>query len=236
MASSFAKKMASFSASTWASALAAVPVVMWANDSLFSLYRVKGSSMEPSLRHGDIIVVRKSDGIWQKQTRKEEDPMLAFQRQHQADLERRYCHSNGASWLIHKPPMPVVDDIVVFKDPTQYPWSYSVKRVVGLGQQIVMMPSNRYKPTSPYQMDAGEPEMLAAMRVASPSVPPYSLWVEGDNVVNSLDSSTCHGAITKKLLVGVAEYRIWPPTRIGKLGQATDLRKDPKPYSYWPHV
>jgi len=238
MASAFAKQLSAIPASSWASALAAVPVLLWTNDTLFSLYRVKGSSMEPSLKHGDILVVRKSDGIWQKQTRKEEDPMLNFQRQQQADLERIHCHSNGSSWLLHRPPAPVVDDIIVFKDPTEYPWKYSVKRIVGLGQQIVMMPSNRYKPASQFQMDNdnGTQDSLAAMRLASPCVPPYSLWVEGDNLRNSLDSSTDHGPITKKLLVGIAEYRIWPPTRIGKLGPSTDMRQDPKPYSYWPQI
>lgn len=193
--------------------------------------------MEPSLRHGDIVVVRKSDGIWQKQTRnKTEDPIVTFQRQQQIDLEKIHCHSNGVSWLIHKPPIPVVDDIVIYKDPTEYPWKYSIKRIVGLGQQIVMMPSNRYKPASQFQMDAGRDVTFSSMRVASPSVPSYSLWLEGDNIANSKDSTTSHGPVTKKLLVGVAEYRIWPPTRIGKLGASTDLRQDPKPYSYWPQV
>lgn len=186
------------------------------------------------------MVVRKSDGIWQKQTRKEEDPVLTFQRQQQIDLERTHCHSNGVSWLIHKPPIPVVNDIIIYKDPTEYPWRHCIKRVVGLGQQIVMMPSNRYKPASKYQMDnstgTGTHEMFSSMRVASPCVPSYSMWVEGDNIANSKDSSTSHGAISKKLLVGVAEYRIWPPTRIGKLGSSTDLRGEPKPYSYWPQM
>ncbi len=236
MAASFAKQIVAIPAGVWASALATVPILLWANDSLFSLYRVSGSSMEPSLRHGDIVVVRKSDGIWQKQTRKEEDPMLTFQRRHQIDLEKIHCHSNGVSWLLHKPPTPIVDDIVVYKDPTEYPWKYSIKRVIGLGQQVVMIPSNRYKPTSSFQIDTVTPETFSSMRVASPCVPSLSLWVEGDNFTNSKDSSTSHGPVTKKLLVGVAEFRIWPPTRVGRIGPSTDRRQEPKPYSYWPQV
>ncbi len=49
-------------------------------------------------------------------------------------------------------------------------------------------------------------------------VPPYCMWVEGDN--DDLSASTSrrgHGAVSKKLLVGIAEYRVWPPWRIGKL-------------------
>ena len=239
MAANFIRgKLSSVSGTAWASALAAVPILIWANYSLFSLYRVSGSSMEPSLKHGDIVIVRKADGIWQKQTRKDEDPLLTFQRRQQIDLEKIHCHSNGVSWLIHKPPTPVLDDIIVFKDPSEYPWKYSIKRVVGLGQQVVMMPNNRYPATSNFQLDKeiGSRDAGTSMRIASVCVPTLSLWVEGDNIANSKDSLTSHGPISKKLLVGVAEYRIWPPTRIGRLGPYTDLRQEPKPYAYWPHV
>lgn len=47
-------------------------------------------------------------------------------------------------------------------------------------------------------------------------VPPFGLWVEGDNDDLSTSNSG-HGAVSKKLLVGIAEYRAWPPWRIGKL-------------------
>ena len=48
-------------------------------------------------------------------------------------------------------------------------------------------------------------------------VPPYCIWVEGDNFDNSVDGSRSHGPLSKKLLVGIAEYRLWPPWRAGKL-------------------
>ena len=61
-------------------------------------------------------------------------------------------------------------------------------------------------------------EYLTGMRVVTTSVPWYSIWVEGDNTSNSRDSRyEDHGPVSKKLLVGVAEYRVWPPWRIGKL-------------------
>ena len=53
------------------------------------------------------------------------------------------------------------------------------------------------------------------------TIPPYSLWVEGDNhKVQSYDSRPSpthqsHGPISKKLVVGIAEFVVWPPTRIG---------------------
>jgi hypothetical protein len=44
------------------------------------------------------------------------------------------------------------------------------------------------------------------------SVPDYSSYVEGDNKANSVDSrNSVHGAVSKNLLVGVAEYVLWPP-------------------------
>jgi hypothetical protein len=49
-------------------------------------------------------------------------------------------------------------------------------------------------------------------------VPPYCIMVEGDNLSTSEESDRIgHGPLSKKLLVGVAEYRLWPPWRIGKL-------------------
>jgi len=221
-------------ATAWASALAATPIFFWTQDSLLSLYRVNGSSMEPSLSHGDIVIVRKSDGIWQRKTRTDEDPMITFQREHQRDLEQTHCNANGVGWLLHRPPMPVVGDVIVFQDPGEYPPRYNIKRIVGLGQQIIMMPSNR---RTPYPKSTMDDEYIGtSMKVVTPCVPNYSLWVEGDNTANSSDSSSNHGPISKKLLVGIAEYRVWPPTRIQKLGPDTDLRQGPKPYSYWPNV
>jgi len=48
------------------------------------------------------------------------------------------------------------------------------------------------------------------------SVPPYSVWVEGDNK-NYSEDSVNHGPISKKLLVGQAARIIWPPSRWSKL-------------------
>ena len=53
------------------------------------------------------------------------------------------------------------------------------------------------------------------------TIPPYSLWVEGDNhKIQSYDSRPSpthqsHGPLSKKLVVGIAEFVVWPPTRIG---------------------
>jgi signal peptidase I len=258
----FRNKVASIPASTWASMVAAVPVMVWVHDSFVSLVRVRGSSMEPTLRDGDILVVRKSDGLWQKYTRRTRandqyvngngsgnvnDVDLERRRQDERDrsldFEKVHCSSNGPSWLVHKPPMPVTGNLVVYKDPSAYYNSpkWNIKRVVGLGGQVVLLPSNRFRKSSTTTTsttttssdDDGIDTRSMRMRIASPCVPPYSLWVEGDNFAKSEDSAR-HGPISKKLLVGIAEYRIWPPTRMGSLQDCDDERSEPKPQSYWP--
>jgi hypothetical protein len=100
----------------------------------------------------------------------------------------------------------------------------------------VMVPFNRFRssPKTSFRMDdTGD----TSMRIATPSVPPYSLWVEGDNVNNSLDSNNYHGPVSKKLLMGIAEYVVWPPTRMGKLphhNMGDNASSGPQSRSYWP--
>jgi len=54
------------------------------------------------------------------------------------------------------------------------------------------------------------------------------VWVEGDNHTNSSDSRD-HGPVNQKLVMGVAEYVLWPPSRMGKLQtQVIDEHR-----SYW---
>jgi signal peptidase I len=45
----------------WRSIGATIPLVVWIRDSFFNIYRVKGSSMEPTLQNNDIVIVRKCD-------------------------------------------------------------------------------------------------------------------------------------------------------------------------------
>jgi hypothetical protein len=48
-------------------------------------------------------------------------------------------------------------------------------------------------------------------------VPENTIWVEGDNCKDSQDSYTTYGAISKKLIVGVVDRIIWPPSQIGEV-------------------
>lgn len=138
------------------SAVAALPLAIWLHDNFFSLCLVRGSSMEPTLFDGDILVVRKSDGFWQRWTRPDNDTTLngddrredqkitqsankrwAIERKHMLAYEREHCNSNGSIGLLRKPPIPIKEDIVVFKDPGKYPDRWNIKRAVAFGGQLV---------------------------------------------------------------------------------------------------
>jgi hypothetical protein len=48
------------------------------------------------------------------------------------------------------------------------------------------------------------------------NIPPYSIWVENDTKLDSGDSRI-FGPVSKKLVLGQADYIIWPPSRWGKI-------------------
>jgi signal peptidase I len=99
--------------------------------------------MEPSLKDGDILLVRKSDNmLWQYWNNKTSDKLSesverTFQRDRLEEFEALHCSTTPS--IIQKPPMPLTGDVVVYKDPRDYnpQQKMNIKRVVGLGGQIV---------------------------------------------------------------------------------------------------
>jgi len=250
--------------------------------------------MEPTLYDGDIVVVRSADGFWQRWTKRQDikspqhngesgfvdddddddesyidddDSRWSYERRRVLQYEGEHCNVNSTPDLILRcPPIPVTGDIVVFQDPTTYfpNHSWNIKRVIGLGGQLVLVPFDDDDDADNDDRNGGHrnnhirdsdtnnnnnnnsrrrrrrfrslDEYRTGMKIATTSVPPYSLWVEGDNKNNSNDSRTRrrlrrntdtvdvaasgrHGPVSKKLLIGIAEYRIWPPWRFGKLSK-----------------
>jgi len=179
--------------------------------------------MEPTLFHGDILVVRKADGFWQrlkmpasfrmKEGKNNHESIIdndehAIKRERILAYERQHCNSNGHIGLLRKPPTPVTGDIVIFKSPDKYPDQWSIKRTIAIGGESVVT-----------RLRTSNAVRQGRVQTESAYVPPYCIWVEGDNSDKSVDSfdSRSHGPLSKKLLVGIAEYRLWPPWRAGKL-------------------
>ena len=130
------QRIASVPASSWASAVAALPVMIWIHDSFFSLCRVKGSSMTPTLQDGDVVIIRKADGFFWKRNPNEDTERL-FERQALQKWEQTHCSQPSHSPILQKPPVPLTGEVVVYKDPETYQSRWNIKRVIGLGGQVV---------------------------------------------------------------------------------------------------
>ena len=178
----------------WKTTLASVPVMVWARDSLVGLCRVQGTSMEPNLHHGDIVLVRKCDfGTLVDVVlslivgdRKENDPMSKNSTTERARLVR-YESVQGitthapVSRLYETPPLALTGQVVVFQDPTTFPPQLTVKRVIGVGGQWVRLSSSTQ--TQPSQRQSQFYAQRQRIPRQTTSVPPYSLYVEGTVLV-----------------------------------------------------
>lgn len=186
--------------------------------------------MEPSLQDGDILLVRKADIFpthqWKKWTSQELDEEENEENQNalrvialDAQSDRPIGETITGYTYLHPPTIHRPGSVIVFRAPDteKYP-EYRVKRVIGLGGQIVQSGSSWFK---------------------IEKVPNFGLWVEGDNhddenegehqKAKSVDSRT-YGAISKNLVIGVAERVVWPPSRWGLVPSITP----PFPRSWWP--
>lgn len=202
-----------------------VPPIIFFNDKFYSLYRVEGSSMEPAIHHGDVLLVRKSDvfpvNTWKRLTSVATSYEEEEERQNSMRVMALDAQSGrpiGEFWTgytyLNPPMIHQLGSIIIFRAPDagKYPSSeYRVKRVVGLGGQLCRAAGNFH------QLE---------------DVPPFSLWVEGDNQGSngnmSIDSRT-YGAVCKNNVIGIAERIVWPPTRWGVLPSLTP----PVPRSWW---
>jgi signal peptidase I len=87
--------------------------------------------MEPSLRDGDVLVVRKADIL----------PLVA-RNDSEEDMKWRAhilkYEGHQRSILLARPPMVMPGDVIVFCSPkAAFPNEYRIKRVMGLGGQMV---------------------------------------------------------------------------------------------------
>ena len=146
------------------SAAAALPLVICMRDSFFSLCEVQGSSMEPNLKHGGILLIRRADfpilrGFGDgpdkrtiakdildiKETDDEHDTSLSSlvmksRRLRECEYQHHLARENSSVWF-RCPPWPMRGQIVTYRSPYQYPTELCIKRVVGVAGQVVSMNS-----------------------------------------------------------------------------------------------
>jgi signal peptidase I len=206
---------------------------------MFSLARIHGTSMEPSLHDGDLILIRKSDrGVFVEslvrlvQGEAGVGSSTAFDQAKNGKLLRSEVHGllQYAPVQIRRPPAALTGHGVVYKSPlAAFPNQLAVKRVIGLGGQYLRRSAGG---TSRHGHGHGHGRQHPMTRIVS--VPDYSLYVEGDNKANSVDSrNPVHGAVSKNLLVGVAEYVLWPPSRWQRIKRVPEKDANGKPRAYW---
>jgi signal peptidase I len=137
--------------------VAAVPLLVCFRDNMFSLCKVQGSSMEPTLQNGDILLIRKADfpimgrvmmacnnsnkthdnndndndvndDKLEEETKK--------RRLRENEFQRFAARENQAVW-VRWPPSPMRGQIITYKSPDAYPPDLVIKRVIGLAGQVV---------------------------------------------------------------------------------------------------
>lgn len=194
--------------------------------------------MEPTLKDGDVVLVRKFDvvpcgnnddsnlqspsALSEGNRHSNEIPIMSYHWWHMNQIDKMYERSNNAfsfrSWwqtgtrfVVLSTINPLPGTVIIFASPIDFPVKLCLKRVLAQEGQRCRpshMGNNSYR--------------------SIVHVPENTIWVEGDNRKGSEDSSTSYGAISKKLIVGVVDRIIWPPSRIGKVP-----RIDPPLYRSW---
>ena len=108
-------------------------------------------------------------------------------------------------------------DIVVFKAPPNEP----DKGIHDLIKRVIALPGDTFQETNGIVYVNGEkmnePYALAdtpGKNYAETTIPAGDIWVMGDNRSDSSDSRV-FGAIDQNLIVGKAQFRVWPLGRFG---------------------
>jgi len=198
-------------------AIASLPALLYVRDQVGGLCRVRGGSMEPDLHDGDWLWVRKCDSGSllraakatitgsddDNNPRKDDDE----ERQRVVRYEMLQGITNHVGLLLARPPAVAAGDIVVYQLPTELNKEYLVKRCIGVGGMWV----RQEHPADPYY------KTNEAYQYRLQALPPFTVYVEGSNKEQSVDDSRKHGPISKNLVVGIAEYVVWPPTRWQRL-------------------
>jgi signal peptidase I len=187
-----------------ATAVAALPFLTAIRDTTFSFATVKGESMAPTLKSGDVVLVRRRDfPSWL---------VGLITGESKDDVQKRVDRNDWMQGIMATQLTTVPGEIVVVRNPlvlnnnnnnnnnknagVQSDRLY-IKRVIGVGGQWLV-----------------HSNLSNAFRLEE--LPSYTVFVQGDNVDHSIDSRLL-GPISRNLVVGKAEYIVWPPSRWQRL-------------------
>ena len=126
------------------------PILFCFHDIFFSMHKVRGTSMEPALQDGDIVLVRKADFFtWRMIS--DDEPLKFSELVEKSDVDKLDEQNDrknltrinamlgsrrGILWT--RPCQPMKGDVILYKSPNHFhPSQYQMKRVIGLGGQRV---------------------------------------------------------------------------------------------------
>jgi len=163
----------------------------------FSVYRITGDSMSPSLSPDFHNTGKKDWMLFQKNLR------LADEQGYGVDTVLKSQLKRGM--------------VVMFWTPHS-PDRIAVKRVVALEGDVVV-------PLAHKKIKGGQRRVGDGAGVGGDVTVPFGhVWVEGDNSDVTLDSND-YGPISKSLITGVAKRIVWPWERRGKLTGGEEWRE-----------
>lgn len=171
----------------------------------FSVYRITGDSMSPSLSPDFHNTGKKDWMLFQKNLR------LADEQGYGVDTVLKSQLKRGM--------------VVMFWTPHS-PDRIAVKRVVALEGDVVM-------PLAHKKINGSQRRFGDGAGIGDKITVPFGhVWVEGDNSDMTLDSND-YGPISKSLITGVAKRIVWPRERRGKLADGEEWRERCKGRIQW---
>lgn len=182
------------------------------------MYRVKAGDIakqeEPTLfRKGDVLLVRKSDAgfvsestlrLFQRKVSVQEDEERARLRRFE-QMQNGEVSPNGRFYTC--PPIALSGHWVICKDPTTFPARLCLRRVIGVGGQWIRLNNSKSK-------NWGQRFLC---------IPAHALQWQGEEEAQS-----------RHLLVGVAEYIVWPPNRWQRIRRTDVTTEKGEPIAFWP--
>jgi signal peptidase I len=187
-----------------ATAVASIPFLVALRDTTLSFATVSGDSMTPTLQPGDVVLVRRRDLPWW---------LGLIMGQAKDEEQKRVDRHDWMQGIMTAHRLTTVPgEIVVVRNPLLLNNSTKsnndrlyIKRVIGVGGQWLV-----------------HSHVNQAFRLEE--LPSYTVFVQGDNVDDSIDSRLL-GPISRHLVVGQAEWIVWPPSRWQRLTRSEEPAK-----------